>query len=180
MSLIGLKPVHFNNDVSINIDKDVVTIKGPKGELAQSLPINALNINIADSQVEVTRKNDNRQTRAFHGLVRSIIQNMIQGVTEGYSKKLELVGTGYRVKKQGDKLSFSLGYSHTIEYPSPKGVNLDVEGNNVVLISGIDKQAVGQTAAEIRALRKPEPYKGKGIRYAGEVVRRKAGKTTTV
>jgi len=180
MSLIGSKPVLLTNDVTVSIERNIVTVKGPKGELSQSLPMDTLIIKVSKEQVEVTRKNEAKQTKAFHGLVRSIINNMVEGVTKGFSKKLELVGTGYRVKKQGNALSFSLGFSHSIEFLIPEGLNIDLEGNNVVIISGIDKQLVGQTAAEIRSLKKPEPYKGKGIRYEGEVVRRKAGKTTTV
>lgn len=180
MSLIGSKPVLLTNDVTVTIERNTVTVKGPKGELSQSLPMDTLIIKVSKEQVEVTRKNEDKQTKAFHGLVRSIINNMIEGVTKGFSKKLELVGTGYRVKKQGNTLSFSLGFSHSIEFPIPEGLDIDLEGNNVVIVSGIDKQQVGQTAAEIRSLRKPEPYKGKGIRYEGEIVRRKAGKTTTV
>jgi large subunit ribosomal protein L6 len=180
MSLIGSKPVQLEKDITVSVERNTVTVKGPKGELSQSLPLDTLKIQISPEAVEVTRKNEEKQTKAYHGLVRSIIQNMVQGVAQGFSKKLELVGTGYRVVKQADGLSFSLGYSHPIEFPTPEGITFDVEGNNVVIVSGIDKQRVGQTAAEIRSLRKPEPYKGKGVRYEGEVVRRKAGKTTTV
>lgn len=180
MSLIGSKPVALTSDTTVSIERNTITVKGPKGELSQSLPLDTLKIQVSEDKVEVTRKNEEKQTKAYHGLVRSIINNMVEGVTKGFSKKLELVGTGYRVKKQGNSLSFSLGFSHPIEFPIPEGINLDLEGNNVVIVSGIDKQQVGQIAAEIRSLRKPEPYKGKGIRYEGEVVRRKAGKTATV
>ncbi|MFC1653574.1 50S ribosomal protein L6 [Patescibacteria group bacterium] len=180
MSLIGLKPITIKEQVEISIEGDTVSAKGPKGELKSTLPLKNIKVEIKDKEIFVTRKSETRQIRANHGLVRSLIQNIVIGVSEGFEKKLELVGTGYRVAKQGDKLTLSLGYSHPIEYLAPEGIKLDIEGNNVIFIRGIDKQKVGQVAAEIRAKRPPEPYKGKGIKYSDEVIRRKAGKTTTV
>lgn len=177
MSLIGAKPVSIKEGVSVVIDRNKVTVKGPKGELFKELPLTQIQVAVADQQVVITRKSETKQSRAFHGLVRSIIQNMVTGVTEGFEKKLELIGTGYRVVKQGSKIVLSLGFSHPVEYTAPTGITLDVEGNNIILVKGTDKQVVGQVAAEIRAKRPPEPYKGKGVKYENEVIRRKAGKT---
>jgi len=152
-----------------------VAVKGPKGELELTMasPIEAT---LQDDRVLVTRPDDERESRALHGLTRSLIANQITGVTDGYTKTLEVVGTGYRVAAKGQSLEFALGYSHSITVDPPAGVSFSVEGNNKVTVSGIDKQAVGEAAANIRKLRKPEPYKGKGVRYEGERVRRKAGK----
>ncbi len=152
-----------------------VAVKGPKGELELTMasPIEAT---LQDDRVLVTRPDDERESRALHGLTRSLIANQIIGVTDGYTKTLEVVGTGYRVAAKGQSLEFALGYSHSITVDPPAGVTFSVEGNNKVTVSGIDKQAVGEAAANIRKLRKPEPYKGKGVRYEGERVRRKAGK----
>lgn len=157
------------------IDGAHVSVKGPKGELELTMapPIEAA---LEDDRVVVTRPNDERDSRALHGLTRSLIANQIIGVTDGYTKSLEVVGTGYRVAAKGQSLEFALGYSHSITVEPPAGVSFSVEGNNKVTVSGIDKQAVGEAAANIRKLRKPEPYKGKGVRYEGERVRRKAGK----
>jgi large subunit ribosomal protein L6 len=159
----------------VAIDGAHVSVKGPKGELELTMaaPIEAT---LQDDRVVVTRPNDERDSRALHGLTRSLIANQIIGVTDGYTKVLEVVGTGYRVAAKGQSLEFALGYSHSITVDPPAGVSFSVEGNNKVTVSGIDKQAVGEAAANIRKLRKPEPYKGKGVRYEGERVRRKAGK----
>ncbi len=181
MSRIGKKPVVVPEGVTVNVTADTISVKGPKGELSES-QFPGISVAVKDGQVEVTRQSDEPQQRAAHGLIRSLINNMIIGVTQGFEKKLELVGTGYRVTAKGTGLSLTLGYSHPIEVEAVSGVSFKVEGNNKITISGISKYAVGQVAAKIRELRPPEPYKGKGIRYEGEVVRRKAGKaakTTT-
>jgi large subunit ribosomal protein L6 len=158
------------------IDGQSVTVKGPKGEL--SLVVAApIKVALEENQVLVTRPDDERESRSLHGLTRSLINNQIIGVTQGYSKGLEIVGTGYRVAQKGSGVEFALGFSHPVNVEPPAGISFSVEGNNKVTVTGIDKQAVGEVAANIRKIRKPEPYKGKGIRYAGEVVRRKAGKS---
>ena len=176
MSRIGRLPIDVPSGVEVKIDGQSVAVKGPKGEL--SLVVRTpIAVAIEDGQVLVTRPDDERESRSLHGLTRTLIANQIVGVTEGYSKGLEVVGTGYRVAAKGDSVEFALGYSHPITVDPPKGISFTVEGNNKLTVSGIDKQAVGEVAANIRKLRKPEPYKGKGVRYAGEVVRRKAGKS---
>jgi large subunit ribosomal protein L6 len=161
--------------VTVSIDGRNVAVKGPKGELALTVaaPIDAV---IEDNQVLVTRPNDERESRSLHGLTRTLIANQIVGVTQGYTKGLEVVGTGYRVQQKGNSIEFALGFSHPVTVEPPAGITFTVEGNNKLTVSGIDKQAVGEVAANIRKIRKPEPYKGKGVRYAGENVRRKAGK----
>jgi large subunit ribosomal protein L6 len=176
MSRIGRLPIDIPAGVEIKIDGQDVAVKGPKGELTLTVksPIEA---KVEDGQVLVTRPDDERESRSLHGLTRTLIANQIVGVTEGYTKGLEVVGTGYRVAAKGDSVEFALGYSHSITVDPPAGISFAVEGNNRLTVSGIDKQAVGEVAANIRKLRKPEPYKGKGVRYAGEVVRRKAGKS---
>ena len=176
MSRIGRLPIPIPAGVDIAIDGQQVRVKGPKGELALTVkaPIEA---KVEDGQVLVTRPDDERESRSLHGLTRTLIANQIIGVTEGYSKGLEVVGTGYRVAAKGANVEFALGYSHSITVEPPAGISFTVEGVNKLTVSGIDKQAVGEVAANIRKLRKPEPYKGKGVRYAGEVVRRKAGKS---
>lgn len=175
MSRIGKKPVLLGDGVTATIADNRITLKGPKGEL--SLQMHPLASAVAaDGQVTVSKKNDTKLASSVHGLTRSLIANMANGVKNGYEKKLEMVGTGYRVVKKGSGLQLSLGFSHTIDFPSVAGISLEVEGNTVILVKGIDKQLVGQVAANIRALRPPEPYKGKGVRYSGEHVRRKAGK----
>lgn len=175
MSRIGRLPIDIPSGVTVSADNGVVAVKGPKGELTLTVAT-PIEVAIADNQVVVTRPNDERLSRSLHGLTRTLIVNQIIGVTEGYTKGLEVVGTGYRVAAKGESLEFALGYSHSITVDPPTGISFTVEGQNKILVSGIDKQAVGEVAANIRKLRKPEPYKGKGIRYAGEVVRRKAGK----
>ena len=176
MSRIGRLPIAIPAGVDVKIDGSSVTVKGPKGELSLVVasPIEA---KIEDGQILVTRPDDERASRSLHGLTRTLISNQITGVTEGYTKGLEIVGTGFRVAAKGNSIEFALGYSHSITVDPPAGISFTVEGNNKLTVSGIDKQAVGEVAANIRKLRKPEPYKGKGVRYAGEVVRRKAGKS---
>ena len=175
MSRIGRLPIDIPGGVTVAIDGQKVTVTGPKGEL--SLVVAApITVAIEENQVLVTRPDDERNSRSLHGLTRTLISNQIIGVTQGYSKGLEVVGTGYRVAAEGSSVVFALGYSHPITVAPPAGITFTVEGNNKLTVSGIDKQAVGEVAANIRKLRKPEPYKGKGVRYAGEVVRRKAGK----
>lgn len=176
MSRIGRLPIDIPAGVTVTIDGQDVTVKGPKGELALTVaaPIEA---KLEDNQVLVSRPDDERSSRSLHGLTRTLIANQIIGVTQGYSKALEIVGTGYRVAQKGSSIEFALGFSHPVTVEPPAGITLTVEGNNKLTVSGIDKQAVGETAANIRKIKKPEPYKGKGIRYAGEVVRRKAGKS---
>ena len=168
-------PIDIPGGVAVKIDGQAVTVKGPKGELGLTVA-QPIRVALDDNQVVVTRPDDERDSRSLHGLTRTLIQNQIIGVTQGYSKGLEVVGTGYRVQSKGSAVEFALGYSHSITVDPPAGITFTVEGNNKLTVSGIDKQAVGEVAANIRKLRKPEPYKGKGVRYAGEVVRRKAGK----
>jgi len=162
--------------VTVEVTGQDVLVTGPKGELRLTVakPIEA---KVEENQVLVTRPDDERESRALHGLTRTLINNNIIGVTQGYTKGLEVVGTGYRVAQKGSAVEFALGFSHPVTVDAPAGITLTVEGNNKLTVSGIDKQAVGETAANIRKIRKPEPYKGKGVRYAGEVVRRKAGKS---
>ena len=170
MSRIGRLPIDVPSGVEVKIDGQAVAVKGPKGEL--SLVVKApIAVTVEDGQVLVTRPDDERESRSLHGLTRTLIANQIIGVTDGYTKGLEVVGTGYRVAAKGDSVEFALGYSHSITVDPPAGISFTVEGNNKLTVSGIDKQAVGEVAANIRKLRKPEPYKGKGVRYAGEVVR---------
>ena len=176
MSRIGREPITIPAGVTVSVaDGNVVTVKGPKGELALAVK-SPIEVKLEDAQVLVTRPDDERESRSLHGLTRTLINNNIIGVTQGYTKGLEVVGTGYRVQAKGDSVEFALGYSHPITVDPPAGITFTVEGNNKLTVSGIDKQAVGEVAANIRKLKKPEPYKGKGIRYAGENVRRKAGK----
>ena len=175
MSRIGKLPIPVPAGVEIKIDGQNVDVKGPKGTL--SLTVTApITISIEDGTLTVARPDDERNSRSLHGLTRTLIANNIEGVTNGFTKGLEIVGTGYRVAQKGNSLEFALGYSHSITVDPPAGISFSVEGNTKVTVHGIDKQAVGEVAANIRKLRKPEPYKGKGVRYAGEVVRRKAGK----
>lgn len=180
MSRIGKQPVVIPDGVTVTVGKDnVVTVKGPKGELKQSVDRD-ITIDVKDGQVLVTRPTDQIRHRALHGLYRSIISNLVKGVTEGYQKKLELIGVGFKAAHQGNILDLALGYSHNIIFEIPKELKLATaqeKGKNPeITLDGIDKQLIGQVAAKIRGLRKPEPYKGKGVRYLGEVVRKKAGK----
>ncbi|MDN6485894.1 50S ribosomal protein L6 [Ancrocorticia populi] len=175
MSRIGKLPVTIPAGVDVSINGQQVSVKGPKGTLGVAIaePIAAA---VEDGAVVVTRPDDSRESRSLHGLSRTLINNMVVGVTHGYSKPMEIVGTGYRVIAKGTDLEFSLGYSHTILFKAPEGIAFTVESPTKFAVTGIDKQLVGETAAKIRMLRKPEPYKGKGVRYADENVRRKAGK----
>ncbi len=175
MSRIGRLPIEIPAGVDVTVDGSDVKVKGPKGELSLTVA-SPIEVRIEDGSVLVTRPDDERASRSLHGLTRTLIANNIQGVTQGYTKGLEIVGTGYRVAAKGAGVEFALGYSHPITVEPPAGITFAVEGNNRLTVSGIDKQAVGEVAANIRKLRKPEPYKGKGVRYAGEVVRRKSGK----
>ncbi|GAA4385400.1 MULTISPECIES: 50S ribosomal protein L6 [Brevibacterium] len=175
MSRIGKQPISVPSGVEVKIDGRRVSVKGPKGELGLTVA-EPIEVTLEDGAVSVTRPNDERESRSLHGLTRTLINNQIVGVTEGYSKSLEIVGTGYRVQAKGSNLEFALGYSHSITVEPPAGITFSVEGQNKLTVSGIDKQLVGEVAANIRKLRKPEPYKGKGVRYAGENVRRKVGK----
>ena len=176
MSRIGRHPVAIPAGVTVEIaEKNVVTVKGPKGTLVRELPVE-MEIKVEDGHVVVTRPNDLKKMKALHGLTRSLIHNMVIGVSEGYTKELEVNGVGYRAQKQGKKLVLSLGYSHPVEMEDPEGLESKVDGNKII-VSGISKEKVGQYAAEIRDKRRPEPYKGKGIKYADEVIRRKVGKT---
>ncbi len=169
-------PIPVPAGVEIKIDGRHIEVKGPKGSLTLDVaaPIDAV---LEDGNVVVTRPDDERMSRSLHGLTRTLIANQIEGVTKGFVKGLEIVGTGYRVTAKGTDIEFALGYSHPILVKAPEGITFTVEGNTKLTVSGIDKQAVGEVAANLRKLRKPEPYKGKGVRYAGEVVRRKAGKS---
>lgn len=177
MSRIGIKPVNIPANVEVNIDKNnFAVVKGPKGQLEQQLP-KIINIEIDGAEITVSRESEAKEYRSLHGLTRTLINNMVTGVTEGYQKTLEIVGVGYRAQKQGNKLILNLGLSHPVEMEDPQGIETVVEGTNKIIVKGIDKQQVGNYAAIIRDWRRPEPYKGKGIKYSNEVVRRKAGKT---
>ncbi|MFZ4893381.1 50S ribosomal protein L6 [Plantibacter sp. Mn2098] len=175
MSRIGRLPIDVPAGVTIDVNGQAVSVKGPKGEL-QLTVASPIEVKLEDNQILVTRPDDERASRSLHGLTRTLLANQIIGVTQGYTKGLEVVGTGYRVAQKGTAVEFALGFSHPVTVEPPVGITLTVEGNNKLTVAGIDKQAVGEVAANIRKIRKPEPYKGKGVRYAGEVVRRKAGK----
>ena len=175
MSRIGRKPINIPAGVDVKIDGSVVTVKGPKGTLTQSLnPI--LSVKQEGTELTVTRPDDQKESRSLHGLTRTLIANMVTGVTDGFTKELDVLGVGYRVQKQGKDLVMNLGYSHQVIMSDNDDVKIEAPSPNKIIISGIDKQKVGQFAAEVREKRPPEPYKGKGIRYAGEFVRRKEGK----
>lgn len=176
MSRIGKAPITVPSGVDVKVDGQTVTVKGPKGELTQVLP-GAISVAIEDGTLTVNRPDDHRDNRSLHGLSRSLVNNMIVGVTEGYKQDMEIFGVGYRVVAKGQDLEFALGYSHPVPVTAPDGITFAVDGATKFSISGIDKQQVGQIAANIKRLRKHDPYKGKGIRYAGEQVRRKVGKT---
>ena len=176
MSRIGKLPIPVPAGVEVKIDGQTVEVKGPKGTLTHEVPA-PIAVALEEGTVVVTRPDDERLSRSLHGLTRTLIANNITGVTVGFTKGLEIVGTGYRVTAKGNDLEFALGYSHPILVQPPAGISFTVDGNTKVTVHGISKQAVGEVAANIRKLRKPEPYKGKGVRYAGEVVRRKAGKS---
>ena len=176
MSRIGKVPVPVPAGVDVNIDGALVTVKGPKGTLEHTVPAPIQIARDESGAIVVTRPDDERLSRSLHGLTRTLIANLVTGVTEGYTKRLEIVGTGYRVVAKGADLEFALGFSHPVVVTAPDGITFEVTSPTKFAVSGIDKQQVGEVAANIRKIRKPEPYKGKGVRYAGEVVRRKAGK----
>ena len=179
MSRVGQAPIPVPSGVEVKIEGRVVTVKGPKGELSRTLP-EVLSITQDAGELTVARADEERESRALHGLFRSLVANMVTGVTEGYRRGLEIVGVGYRATAQGDRaLELAVGYSHTVKVQAPEGITFEVPTNTRIDVVGIDKETVGQVAADIRAIRKPEPYKGKGIRYQGEVVRRKAGKAAS-
>lgn len=176
MSRIGKKTISIPSGVTITVNADAVMVRGPKGEIQVELQP-GIQVTQADGEVSVQRSREDKQTRAFHGLIRSLLNNAVVGVTDGFKKTLKLVGTGYRAQSRGQGISLSVGYSHSVDVVPETGVSLKVEGTDTIHIEGIDKQRVGQMAANIRKIRPPEPYKGKGIRYEDEVVRRKQGKT---
>jgi len=177
MSRIGKMPISIPQGVEVKLEAgNNISVKGPKGVLSRKL-VDEMDITIDNNEVFVKRPNDLKRIRSLHGLTRTLISNMVVGVTNGYSKTLEINGTGYRAAKQGKKLTLTLGYSHPVEMTDPEGVEATVEGNNKITVAGIDKEKVGQYAANIRAKRPPEPYKGKGIKYSTERIRRKAGKS---
>ena len=175
MSRIGKLPIHVPAGVTVTIKDSVVTVKGPKGELSRDLHPD-MNITVEGNVITVTRPSEQKEHRALHGLTRALVANMVTGVSEGFTKTLEINGVGYRAAKQGNKLALTLGFSHPVEMEAPAGITIEVPAPNKIVVSGADKEVVGAVAADIRKWRKPEPYKGKGIRYEGEVVRRKAGK----
>ena len=177
MSRIGRMPIAIPAGVTVTIaENNKVTVKGPKGTLERELPVE-MDIKEEDGHIVVTRPNDLKRMKSLHGLTRTLINNMVVGVTNGYEKVLEINGVGYRASKQGKKLTLTLGYSHPVEMEDPEGLETVLEGQNKITVKGIDKEKVGQYAAEIRDKRRPEPYKGKGIKYADETIRRKVGKT---
>ena len=176
MSRIGKRPVTVPGNVKVNIDGQTVTVEGPKGKLSQTLRPE-VKVTLEDGVLQVTRAGDDKEERSLHGLSRTLVANMVEGVTNGFTKSLELVGVGYRATLQGKKLVLTIGYSHPVEFEPPAGIEFVVEGANKVHVKGADKQLVGDLAADIRSSRPPEPYKGKGIKYQGEVIRRKAGKS---
>ena len=176
MSRIGKAPIAVPNGVEVTINGRNVTVKGPKGTLSRDIPGEII-VRKEDASILVERPNDERQNRALHGLSRTLVNNMVVGVTDGFSKELEIVGVGYRAEAQGQNLRLALGFSHPVIVPAPEGIAFEIPAQTRVIVKGIDKELVGQVAADIRSIRKPEPYKGKGVRYLGERVMRKAGKT---
>jgi large subunit ribosomal protein L6 len=176
MSRIGKKPVTLPKGVAVEIQGNTVAVKGPRGELRRTLH-SEMQVAMADGQVTVARPSEEKRHKALHGLTRTLVQNMVEGVSKGFSKTLEIQGVGYKAEAKPYGVNLIVGYSHPVKYEAPKGIKISVENNTVVKIEGADKEAVGQVAAELRSVRPPEPYKGKGIRYQGEQVRRKAGKT---
>ena len=175
MSRIGKMPIHLPKDVQVHIEGSQVTVKGPKGELSRSIRPE-ISVEQADGQLVFSRPSDQPRHRAMHGLTRTLVDNMVKGVSEGFSKTLEMQGVGYRAQMQGTDLVLAIGFSHPVQIPPPPGIEFEVDGTTRIVIKGISKEQVGQTAADVRKVRPPEPYKGKGIRYLGEYVRRKAGK----
>ena len=176
MSRIGRKPIPVPSGVTVTVDGSTVKVKGPKGELSRTFEP-SMKVRQEGNELLVERPNDDKRERALHGLTRALLANMVIGVTEGFKKTLEIVGVGYRAEKKGKNLVVSVGYSHPVQYPEPEGITLTAPAPTTIVVEGVDKQKVGQVAAELREFRPPEPYKGKGIRYQGEQVRRKAGKT---
>lgn len=175
MSRVGRKPILIPKGVTVAVEGETVRVEGPKGKLSRMVHA-GLTVSLQDSRLLVQRSSDHRTVRALHGLTRALLANMVQGVTEGFEKKLEIVGIGYRAQLQGRTLQLTLGYSHPVIFPLPEGIQAEVDKQTFVTIRGADKELVGQTAAKLRALRKPDPYKGKGVRYVGEMIRRKVGK----
>jgi large subunit ribosomal protein L6 len=176
MSRIGKKEIPLPKGVEVKKDGGAVTVKGPKGTLSTRL-VEGIDVNVENNVVKFTRADEEKKTRAFHGLMRALVASNVQGVSEGFKKELDIIGVGYRAEVKGKEVVFQLGYSHPVRFPIPKGIDIAVDAKtNHIVVTGIDKQQVGQTAAEIRALREPDPYKGKGIKYTDEVIRRKAGK----
>jgi large subunit ribosomal protein L6 len=176
VSRIGNLPIQIPAGVELDVQGDTITVKGPRGTLSQQIP-RPMKVEREGDVVLIKRPDDERENRSLHGLTRSLVWNMVEGVTKGFEKQLEIQGVGYRVQAQGQDLVFSLGYSHQVPVKAPEGISFEIATPTRFSVKGIDKQRVGQVAAEIRRLRRPDPYKGKGVRYAGEVVRRKAGKT---
>ena len=176
MSKVGKNPIAVPSGVKVTLDKNIISIQGPKGTLTRTIP-EGIQVKLEDGKIEVTRANDSNFVRSLHGTSRALLANLVKGVTEGYSRELSLVGVGYRAELQGERLTLQLGYSHPIVFVPPAGIKLDAPGGVKILISGLDKELVGLVAAKIRSFRPPEPYKGKGIRYTGEHVRKNAGKT---
>ncbi len=176
MSRIGKLPVAVPSGVDVTLNEGEVHVKGPKGELSQHILAQVVDVRLEDGKVLIERKGDAKPHRSAHGLTRTLIANMVEGVSKGFRKSLEIQGVGYRAAKAGEKLNLTLGYSHPVVFEAPTGITLSVEGTNKIHVDGIDKQQVGQIAAKIRGLRPPEPYKGKGIRYEGETIRKKLGK----
>ena len=176
MSRIGKKPIVLPAGVQVELKDGLVSVKGQKGALQRPF-LEGLEMDMIDGTITVRRRNDDKRSRSYHGLMRTLVANMVEGVSKGFEKKLEIVGIGYRSELKGSDLALFLGYSHPINFPLPTGISAEVEKQTLVTIKGIDKELVGQTAAKIRDLRKPDPYKGKGGKYAGEVLRKKAGKT---
>ena len=175
MSRVGQAPIPVPSAVQVSITAGRITVNGPKGELQRAFP-EEIKVELNDGEIVVTRERDSREVKALHGLFRSLIANMVKGVTDGFEKALEIHGVGYRAAKQGNALEIQVGYSHPVKKDAPQGIEYEVPSPTKIVVRGIDKELVGQTAAEIRAIRKPEPYKAKGIRYEGEYVRRKSGK----
>jgi len=175
MSRIGRMPITVPAGVTVDVDGNRVSVKGPKGELSRTIPQEMI-LDIADGTILVSRPSEEKKHKQLHGLTRTLVANMVTGVTQGFTKTLEISGVGYRAAKAGTKLNLTLGFSHPLEVEPPKGLTIDVPAPNRIIVSGIDKEAVGALAAQIRSYREPEPYKGKGVKYEGEVVRRKVGK----
>ncbi|MCH9650268.1 MAG: 50S ribosomal protein L6 [Deltaproteobacteria bacterium] len=175
MSRVGKQPISVPSAAKVSLKGDTFEVKGPKGQITQKV-LEGVEVKFEDGTMTVSRTSESISARAIHGLMRSLLANAIQGVTEGFKKQLEIIGVGYRAEVQGRQINFALGYSHPIHFPIPTGIDIEIDKQNRITVAGCDRQQVGQVAAEIRSLRKPDPYKGKGIRYTGEVIRRKVGK----